>query len=136
MFRLDPAQAVLSHVARKAGAGPAELSAEARAVIPLPLDSSYSAAVIVGIAQLIEALLLATLGFAIFASYLPANQSSIYLPTIALATLYANILFNAARTHRIASYRTVAQQTGRTLAAWSVVFITLMSLVFLLKGSD
>ena len=136
MFRLDPAQAVLSHVARKAGAGPAELSAEARAIIAMPIESSYSAAVIVGIAQLIEALLLATLGFAIFASYLPANQSSIYLPTIALATLYANILFNAARTHRIASYRTVAQQTGRTLAAWSVVFITLMSLVFLLKGSD
>ncbi len=94
MFRLDPAQAVLSHVARKAGAGPADLSPEARAIIATPIEPTFSAAVIVGIAQLIEALLLATLGFAIFASYLPYGESSIYLPTIALATLYANILFN------------------------------------------
>ena len=136
MFRLDPTQAVLSHVARKVAAGPAELSAEARQIIATPIEPSFSSTVIVGLAQGVEALLLATLGFAVFASYIDSSQGFIYLPAIALGTLFANILFNAARTHRIAAYRTLVQQTGRVLAAWSVMFITLMSLIFLLKGAD
>src|SRR4051812_8908180 len=121
MFRLDPAQAVLSHVARKSGGAPGELSAEARAIVASPIEPSYSGAVIVGIAQLIEALLLATLGFAIFATYVEPGQQVIYLPTIALTTLAANVLFNAARTHRVIAYRTAVQQTWRVLAAWTLV---------------
>ncbi|HVY52520.1 MAG TPA: undecaprenyl-phosphate glucose phosphotransferase [Devosia sp.] len=101
-----------------------------------PIEPSYSSAVIVGIAQLIEALLLATLGFAIFKSYVEPGLEAIYLPTIAITTLFANVLLNAARTHRIASYRTMVQQTGRALAAWSLVFIVLMTLAFLFKSSE
>ncbi len=136
MFRLDPKQAVLDHVARTSANGPGELGPEARAIASAPIEPSYSAAVIVGLAQAIEALLLATLGFAIFATYVEPGQQAIYLPTILLATLFANILFNAARTHRIASYRTALLQTGRVLAAWTVVFIVLMTLAFLFKSSD
>ena len=136
MFRLDPKQAVLDHVARKSAAGPGELGPEARAIAAAPIEASYSSAVIVGLAQAIEALLLATLGFAIFASYVEPGQQAIYLPTIALATLAANVLFNAARTHRIAAYRTAMQQTGRVLAAWTLVFIVLMTLAFLFKSSE
>ena len=136
MFRLDPQQAVLDHVARKAGVAPAKLSAEARVIVAAPIEPSFSAPVIIGVAQLIEALLLATLGFAIFASYVEPGQGAIYLPTIALATLGANVLFNAARTHRIAAYRTAVQQTGRVLASWSLVFIVLMTVAFLFKSSE
>ncbi|MEO6013361.1 MAG: undecaprenyl-phosphate glucose phosphotransferase [Devosia sp.] len=135
MFRLDAKQAVLEHVARKA-AGQGELGAEAKAIVAAPIEPSYSSAVIVGIAQAIEALLLGTLGFAIFASYVEPGQHQIYLPTILLVTLFANVLFNAARTHRIVAYRTAVQQTGRVLAAWSLVFIVLMTLAFLLKSSE
>ena len=136
MFRLDPQQAVLDHVARKAGVAPAKLSDEARVIVAAPIEPSFSAPVIIGVAQLIEALLLATLGFAIFASYVEPGQGAIYLPTIALATLGANVLFNAARTHRIAAYRTAVQQTGRVLASWSLVFIVLMTVAFLFKSSE
>ena len=136
MFRLDPKQAVLDHVARKSAAGPGELGPEAQAIAAAPIEASYSSAVIVGLAQAIEALLLATLGFAIFASYVEPGQQAIYLPSIALATLAANVLFNAARTHRIAAYRTALQQTGRVLAAWTLVFIVLMTLAFLFKSSE
>ena len=135
MFRLDPAQAVLNHVSRK-GIAAGELSAEARAIVAAPIEASYPSAVIVGIAQAIEAALLATLGFAIFASYVEPGQQLVYLPTIAIATLFANILFNAARTHRITAYRTAVQQTWRVLASWSLVFIVLMTFAFLLKSSD
>jgi hypothetical protein len=53
MFRLDPAQAVLSHVARTSGTTPVELSPEAQAIVEAPIEPTYPAAVIVGIAQLI-----------------------------------------------------------------------------------
>ncbi len=55
---------------------------------------------------------------------------------IAGTTLLANIVLNAARTHRIAAYRTAVPQIGRVLAAWSVVFTLLLALAFLLKASD
>src|SRR6185437_2498820 len=48
----------------------------------------------------------------------------------------ANILFNAARTHRIPMYRTFVQQNGRVLAAWSVVMVTLVCFAFIFKASD
>jgi Undecaprenyl-phosphate glucose phosphotransferase len=136
MFRLDPTHAVLSHVASKTGASPGELSPEARAIVSAPIEASYSSAVIVGIAQLVEALLLATLGFAIFETYVEPGLEPFYLPAIAVTTLFANVLFNAARTHRIAAYRTAVQQTSRALAAWSLVFIVLMTLAFLFKSSE
>ena len=136
MFRLDPKQAVLEHVARKSAGAPGELGAEARAIVAAPMEPNYSSAVIVGVAQVIEALLLATLGFAIFASYVEPGQQAVYLPTILITTLFANVLFNAARTHRVAAYRTALQQTGRVLAAWSLVFIVLMTIAFLFKSSE
>ncbi|HWA18523.1 MAG TPA: undecaprenyl-phosphate glucose phosphotransferase [Devosia sp.] len=136
MFRLDPTTAVLNHVARQGGAAAAELSPEARAIIAKPVEPGYSAAVISGVAQLVEALLLATLGFAIFATYVEPGQAAIYIPVIVAMTLAANVLFNAARTHRIASYRTGIQQIGRVLATWSVVFTLLAVGIFLFKASD
>jgi Undecaprenyl-phosphate glucose phosphotransferase len=136
MFRLDPAQAVLSHVARKSGAAPGELSTEAKSIVAAPIEASYPSAVIVGIAQVVEAALLATLGFAIFASYVEPGQHAVYVPTILVVTLAANVLFNAARTHRVAAYRTLVQQTWRVLAAWTLVFAVLVALAFLFKSSE
>ncbi|RYE07229.1 MAG: undecaprenyl-phosphate glucose phosphotransferase [Hyphomicrobiales bacterium] len=136
MFRLDPKQAILEHVARKTGAGAVQLGPEAQAIVAAPLERNYSSTVVTGIAQAIEALLLASLGFAIYASYVAPGQEAIYLPTIVLTTLFANVLFNAGRTHRVAMYRTGLQQTGRVLAAWSLVFLAFLAVAFLLKGSD
>ena len=87
MFRLDPKHAVLDHVARTSAAGPGPLGPEAQAIASAPIEASYSSAVIIGIAQAVEALLLATLGFAIFATYVEPGQQALYLPTIGLATL-------------------------------------------------
>jgi Undecaprenyl-phosphate glucose phosphotransferase len=136
MFRLDPKQAVLDHVARHSSAEGTSLSPEALDVAGKPLERSYSSQVIVGIAQAIEALLLATLGFAIFATYVEPGQAAIYLPTIAVTVIATNVVLNLAGTHRISTYRSFVQQMGRVLAGWSAVFIALMTLAFLFKGSD
>ena len=137
MYRLDPKQAVLDHVAAQSAArnGPAILSEAAKRIIAAPAERTYSGTVIVGIAQAIEALLLATLGFAIHGVYV-VDADGTYLAIIMGAVIAANVLFNAARTHRIAAYRTVVTQTGRVLAAWSAIFTLIVMSVFLLKASD
>jgi Undecaprenyl-phosphate glucose phosphotransferase len=60
----------------------------------------------------------------------------LYLPLVLGAVLLANVLFNAAQTHRIPAYRTLLEQVGRVLAAWSAVFVVLLIGAFLFKASD
>jgi Undecaprenyl-phosphate glucose phosphotransferase len=137
MFRLDPKQAVLDHVAARSAArnGPAVLSEAAKRIIARPAEPTYSGAVIVGVAQAIEALLLATLGFAIHSAYVSADEA-LYVAIIMGAVLAANVASNAARTHRIPAYRTVLKQIGRALAVWSAIFTLIAVGLFLFKASD
>jgi len=138
MFRLDPKQAVLDHVAtqRAAAVGPTVLSAAAERIAQLPAEPSYSGKVVVGIAQTIEALLLATLGIAIYGSYVADGTPLFYVPLILSAAGLANVLFNAARTHRITAYRSLVDQCARVLGAWSAVFLLIMVGIFLFKAQD
>jgi Undecaprenyl-phosphate glucose phosphotransferase len=137
MFRLDPKQAVLDHLAVKdaTAKSPANLSEPAEAIIAAPVEASYSAAVIVGVTQALEALLLAVLGFAIHSAHVEVSDG-FYIAIILGAVLAANVLFNTARTHRIPAYRSVMMQTGRVLACWSLVFTVIAVGVFLFKASD
>jgi Undecaprenyl-phosphate glucose phosphotransferase len=138
MLRLDPKQAVLDHVA--AGSmGPgkaAALSEAARKIVAAPLEPTYSGAVIVGVAQIVEALLLGALGYAIYEAYVGGQDDGFYIPIVLSSVLIANVLFNIARTHRIPAYRTFVSQTGRVLAAWSMVMLILSVGAFLFKASD
>jgi Undecaprenyl-phosphate glucose phosphotransferase len=138
MLRLDPKQAVLDHVAA-GSTGPSqtpELSEAARKIVAAPLEPTYSGAVIVGIAQAIEALLLAMLGYAIYEGYVRGQDDGFYIPVILATVLVANVLFNVARTHRIPAYRSFVSQTVRVLAAWSIVMLILAVGAFLFKASD
>jgi len=136
MFRIDPKKAALEHINSASGTRTSELTEAARQLIAAPVEKTYSSAVIVGIAQAIEALLLATLGFAIYRSYLQGPDDAFYVSVIFGSVLAANILFNAARTHRIAAYRTVVQQSGRVLAAWSVVFMLIALALFFFRAGE
>jgi Undecaprenyl-phosphate glucose phosphotransferase len=137
MFRLDPKQAVLEHVAaqRAARGGAATLSEAAKRVVAGPVEPTYSGPVIVGVAQAVEVLLLGTLGFAIQSAYVGVD-GEFYISIILIAVVAANIAFNAARTHRISAYRTLAKQIGRVLAAWSLIFTAIAVSAFLFKASD
>jgi Undecaprenyl-phosphate glucose phosphotransferase len=137
MFRLDPKQAVLDHVARHRQAGAQiELSEAADRVVRKPAETNYSGAVIVGVAQLVEALLLTALGLGIYGAYVDDGDPMFYLPLVVIVVLMANVLFNAARTHRIPAYRSVLNQTGRVLAGWSLIFALVIVGTFLLKAHD
>lgn len=137
MYRVDPKQAVIDHAAsRTADAGPRVLSPQAEAIIAAPVEPPYSGAVIVGIAQAVEAVALATLGYTLFQSYVLNSQRGFYIGVILAATLLANVLFNAARAHRIAAYRTKFAQVSRVLLGWSIVMALVAVGVFLFKASD
>lgn len=136
MFRLDPKQAVLDHVATQGATrnGATALSEAAEQIVRDPAEPTYSGAVISGIAQAVEALLLATLGFTIHRIYVSEGEA-LYLPLIVGTVLLANVLFNAARTHRIATYRSLRKQAGRVAAAWSLAFTVLVVGLVLFKAS-
>ena len=136
MFRVDPQQAILDHATQQPVAGEPQLSAQAEAIIAAPVEPSMSGAVIAGAAQICEAVLLALLGYGIHAAYINPNHDAVYIPVILTAVLFANVLLNAVRSHRIASYRTLLPQIGRVLSAWAAVMIVLMVGVFLFKASD
>lgn len=134
MYRVDPKQALLDHAASHREA--TELSPQAEAIIAAPVEPTISGAVVVGVAQVVEALLLAILGYGIYEFYVELGQPAFYIPVILASCLLANVLFNAARTHRIGAYRTILTQIGRVLAAWTLVMVVLAVGIFFLKASD
>ncbi len=108
----------------------------AETIIAAPVDRTLSGAVISGVAQIIEAALLAALGYGIHAIYVGPGQDVFYIPVILAAVLVANIVFNAVRAHRIAAYRTSLSQVGRVIGAWSAVMIILTAGLFFFKAGD
>ena len=135
MYRVDPKQAVEQHATR-AGAvrEGVTLSPQAEAVIAKPVEARLSGPVVTGVAQAIEAALLALLGYTIYEVYVHPDQPTLYIPIILAASLLANVLFNVAGAHRIAAYRTGLSQFVRVLAAWSIVMLVLLAGLFFFKA--
>jgi Undecaprenyl-phosphate glucose phosphotransferase len=136
MYRVDAKQAVLDHVSKQGAAGEAQLSPQAEAIIAAPVERTLSGAVVVGIAQVIEAVLLAGLGYFIFETLVEIGEAGFYVPVILASCLLANVLFNAARTHRIVAYRTLFNQLGRVLVSWTLVMTVLAVGIFFFKAAD
>ena len=138
MYRVDPKQAVLEHVSKQTAAGEAgrALSPAAEAVIARPVEPTLSGPVVTGIAQAVEAVLLAALGYGIYAVYVAPPQPALYLSVILGACLLANILFNVLRTHRIPAYRTTVSQLTRVVVAWAAVMTVLTMGIFFFKAAD
>jgi len=136
MFRIDPKQAALDHITSGKPASDHQLSEAAERVLARPAERTYSGAVVVGIAQLVEAALLASLGLGIYAQYVGGAHDIVYVPLVLAATIFANVLFNAGQTHSISAYRTLGRQSGRVLAAWALVIVAISVSVFMLKASD
>ncbi|ODT67680.1 MAG: undecaprenyl-phosphate glucose phosphotransferase [Pelagibacterium sp. SCN 63-23] len=137
MFRVDPEKAIANHASRaQAPESGKQLSPQAEEIINRPMERTLSGAVIVGVAQVVEALLLAVLGYGIHEAYVEPGRDSFYLLIIGAVALAANITFNAARAHRIATYRTLNGQISRVLAGWTIVMVALTVGLFFFKASD
>ncbi len=136
MYRVDPKKAIEEHASRQDASGDTRLSAKAEEIIAAPVEPTLSGAVIAGVAQIVEALLLGLLGYGIHAAYVEPPQDGFYIPVILATVLVANIAFNGTRSHRIAVYRTAVSQIGRVLGAWVGVMLVLMVGIFFFKAGD
>ena len=136
MYRVDPKKAIEEHASRQDASGDTRLSAKAEEIITAPVEPTLSGAVIAGVAQIVEALLLGLLGYGIHAAYVEPPQDGFYIPVILATVLVANIAFNGTRSHRIAVYRTAVSQIGRVLGAWVGVMLVLMVGIFFFKAGD
>lgn len=136
MYRVDPKEAVLSHITQSPKDGGSTLSTRAEDLIRTHTEPGLSSKVISGFAQLAEAGLLFALGLGIYIFHLGWVDAGIYIPLMMGTVLAANIAFNIARTHRIAAYRTQFKQILRVLAGWSSVFLLIVSGLFILKAGE
>ena len=136
MYRVDPKKAIEDHASRKGATEDGRLSPQAEQIIAAAVEPTLSGAVIVGVAQIVEAILLALLGYGIHLAYLSPRQDGFYIPVILASVLIANIAFNAVRSHRITTYRMRVGQVGRVLGAWLAVMLVLTVGLFFFKASD
>ena len=134
MFRLDPKQAVIDHVAnRKAQAAPEELSSLATEIAARPVEPAYSASVIAGLAQASEAVVLALVGFALY--FAIGGDPMVHVLTTLGVIAVTEVIATYMRIHRIAAYRSGIKQLWRTALAWSVAVTMLYGTTMLLDGS-
>jgi len=112
------------------------LTPTAERIIGQPVAKTISSTIVIGLVQVVEAVLLAAIGLGIYLTYVADENDSFYALIILVAVAMANISFNVTGTHKIAAYRSIAEQTGRVLAAWSLVFIAIVIGAFLFKVSE
>lgn len=136
MYRVDPKEAVLSHLNQPNDRAGEALSARAEALMRAHVEPGWSHKVISGVAQLAEAAMLLVVGFAIYLYYVGWAAPQIYVPLMLGTVLSANIAFNIARTHRIVSYRTQFKQILRVLFGWSSVFLIIVAGLFVMKAGE
>jgi Undecaprenyl-phosphate glucose phosphotransferase len=136
VFRVDPKQAVLTHISANAEGAGATLGVDAETAARAPIAPTLSHKLISGFAQLIEAVLLVTLGLGIYLFYLGGVDAVLYVPLSLGIVAAANIAFNIARTHRIAAYRTLFKQILQVLGGWIAVLLVVVAGLFLFKAGD
>jgi len=131
------AAAVLERVrASHRPAAQPHLSQEALAVADKPAPAPISPIVLAGFVRMAEFALIATVGLAIYAFYLPSGEGLIwrYLAAIlAIATL-STLAFQTADIYQVQAFRGHEKQYMRMASAWSVVFLIVISASFFAKA--
>lgn len=122
MFRLDPKQAVIAHVsAGKAPERKSKLGALALELAAKPVEPVYSAAVIAGVAQALEAMLLIVVGLTLHATL--GGDPLVHVLTCFGGVALAEAFLGYLRVHRIASYRSLFEQIWRSMLGWSISIV-------------
>ncbi|HZS63892.1 MAG TPA: undecaprenyl-phosphate glucose phosphotransferase [Xanthobacteraceae bacterium] len=117
---------------------PRSLSPEALAIASQHAPPSYSAVVVTGLVRIVEFLLIAAVGSAVYAAYvLPANPFGWHYPFAIGAIAGLCILgFQTVGIYRLQSFRSRALQFARLLSTWSLVFLLFSAVIFFGKWQD
>jgi Undecaprenyl-phosphate glucose phosphotransferase len=111
------------------------LSQEAQKVAAEPVAPAYSPIVVAGVVRMMDAVVIAALGIAIYVMHVfPAYGFAwYYLAANAVIAVLAVITFQAADIYDVNAFRTPARQITRLGVAWSVVFLLAMAIAFFAK---
>jgi Undecaprenyl-phosphate glucose phosphotransferase len=114
------------------------LSSAALKVAAQPFMGAYSPIVLAGTVRLIEAALVAVVGFAVYVGYVvPTDGFAWHYPaTIAGIALLAMLAFQAADIYQVQAFRGHEKQYMRLASAWSVVFLITIGVSFFAKAGD
>ena len=117
---------------------PKELSSAARKVAAQPFSSAYSPIVLAGTVRLIEAGLVALVGFVVYACYVVPSEGFAlrYFAAIVGIALLAMLAFQAADIYQVQAFRGHEKQYMRLASAWSVVFLIAIGVSFFAKAGD
>ncbi|MGE3150221.1 MAG: undecaprenyl-phosphate glucose phosphotransferase [Pseudorhodoplanes sp.] len=124
-------------IARAGGAerGGRRLSPAAQAAASEFVPPAYSSIVLAGTIRVIEMILIAAVGSAVYALYvLPAEGFAWeYVFAILAISILAIIAFESAHLYQMQAFRRPIRQLARLVSAWSLVFLVAMGLSFLGK---
>ena len=102
-------------------------------------QARLSQPLLVGCLQATDALLIALVGFAVFAIYLPSlsfTESWHYYAGIGIASVIGPVALNLSGAYHIRALATTVTQVVRIISIISSLFIAAMSMIFLLKLGD
>ena len=111
------------------------LSALALKIAAQPFARAYSPIVLAGTVRLIEATLVALVGFAVYVAHVVPHDGFAwhYVAAIAGIALLAMFAFQAADIYQVGAFRGHEKQYMRLASAWSVVFLLAIGASFSLK---
>ena len=117
---------------------PAKLSPAALKVAAEPSRSAYSPIVLAGTVRLIEAALVALVGFAVYVAHVVPHDGFAwrYVAAIAGIAFLAMLAFQAADIYQVGAFRGHEKQYMRLASAWSVVFLLAIGASFFAKAGD
>ncbi len=129
-----------SAAARRGGSAPkpVKLSSAALKVVAEPSRSAYSPIVLAGTVRLIEAALVALVGFIVYLVHVVPHDGFAwhYVAAIAGIALLAMVAFQAADIYQVQAFRGYEKQYMRLASAWSVVFLLAIGVSFFAKAGD
>jgi len=114
------------------------LSSAALEIAAQTAKSAYSPIVLAGIVRVIEAVLVAAVGLAVYLAYVvPVDGFAWYYAwAIAGIAVLAMLAFQAADIYQVQAFRGHEKQYMRLASAWSVVFLLAVSATFFAKAGD
>jgi Undecaprenyl-phosphate glucose phosphotransferase len=132
------AAVVLDCIREPRRAVPPTLTPEAIAVAARPLPASVSPIVLAGAVRMAEFVLIAAVGMAIFAVYLPSGEG-LYWRYQAASLIIAGLsilAFQTADIYQVQAFRGYEKQYMRLASAWSVVFMIVIGASFFAKAGE
>ncbi|HTV36834.1 MAG TPA: undecaprenyl-phosphate glucose phosphotransferase [Xanthobacteraceae bacterium] len=117
---------------------PQPLSSAAEKAAQQPFARAYSPIVLAGMVRLIEAAIVALVGFAVYFGYVVPRDGFAwhYVAAITGIALLAMLAFQAADIYQVQAFRGHEKQYMRLASAWSVVFLVAISVSFFAKAGD